>query len=384
LASAAAIAVVPANPSHDHVLASFFREAWNSDSSARKVSEARAAAAATNTTDRGQPFPTVVAVQGERVIGYCSTLPLTIWDGHQERTGYWIKGLMVLPPFRRGPLGFLLLQSLTRQLPLAAAVTVHPASRRLFGALGYRDGGAIPNFLHPLSLGRLLRRVDPELVRNPAKGRSLPVALRAVQAMGLATGLGRIGEFMLQARAVTRARPRNLEVHVGPAPEGNDLNELWSRTRMEMAPSPVRDSAALLSRYGAGGLDEPYRYVTVLQQNRVVAVAVVRRPRPESDPRLHGLRVATVSDIMFDPRHPVAGQAALRGARTAAKEMRADAILTTASHSGCIRVLQRSGYLRVPANIHFFLRDTAGVSELAAELGRWWLTRGDGHSDETF
>jgi hypothetical protein len=46
--------------------------------------------------------------------------------------------------------------------------------------------------------------------------------------------------------------------------------------------------------------------------------------------------------------------------------------------------VRRAGYLRVPGNIHFFVRDTSPVRPWPESRDAWWLTRGDGFSDETF
>jgi hypothetical protein len=112
---------------------------------------------------------------------------------------------------------------------------------------------------------------------------------------------------------------------------------------------------------------------------------VLRRPSEDGDPRLRGVRVATLADLLFRPSDPAAGLAVLGAAERLAREQGADAILCSAPHATLGRLLRRQGYLPLPGNVHFFVRDVTGEPPaLAARLEEWWLTRGDGESDEAF
>src|SRR5439155_21678415 len=100
-------------------------------------------AASENRAAPGEVPPVAIVLDGSRVLGYCGSIPHRLWDGVAERPAYWVKGLMVLPEYSRGPIGFLVVKQLATQLTRATALVVAPAARRLFSALGYTDLGAV-------------------------------------------------------------------------------------------------------------------------------------------------------------------------------------------------------------------------------------------------
>ena len=124
-----------------------------------------------------------------------------------------------------------------------------------------------------------------------------------------------------------------------------------------------------------------YRFVTVREDDRLVAVGVIRRPNPEGDPRLRGIQVATIADALYPLDQPRIGLALLAAAERAAREVGADAILSSASAKAFRALTRRRAYLRAPGNVHFFTKDPAETCSMPDELSAWWLTRGDGESD---
>src|SRR5688572_14507449 len=98
-------------------VAGFFREVWDPAATADSVLRGRAESAATNPVEPGLAPPSILALQGERVIGFVGSLPARFWNGGEELPGYWIKGLMVLPEFQGGPIGFLVLREAARRIP---------------------------------------------------------------------------------------------------------------------------------------------------------------------------------------------------------------------------------------------------------------------------
>jgi hypothetical protein len=130
-----------------------------------------------------------------------------------------------------------------------------------------------------------------------------------------------------------------------------------------------------------------YEAVSVYRRTgkrELVAVAVVRACSDSPDPRLRGIRVATVADVLFRPDDPAAGLAALAGAERIARRMGADAILCSTSHPAITSALRRRAYLRLPGNVHLMLRDPTGTAGLPLTVDAWWLMRGDASSDEAF
>jgi hypothetical protein len=110
----------------------------------------------------------------------------------------------------------------------------------------------------------------------------------------------------------------------------------------------------------------------------------VRRWTETPDPRLHGIKVATLADILFRADEPAAGLAALAGAERLARRMGADALLCSAAHPVLTSVLRHRAYLRLPANVHLMIRDPKRTAGLPLRVEEWWLTRGDANSDDAF
>jgi hypothetical protein len=136
-------------------------------------------------------------------------------------------------------------------------------------------------------------------------------------------------------------------------------------------------------RYDAAR-DAEYRVVTVRERGALVAWAVVRRPNDAGDPRLRGVRVATLSELLFPPDRPALGLAALRGAERAAREVDADAIVATGAPPALAALLPRRAWVRIPGNVHLLVRDPAGAAGLPAALDAWWVSRGYSHKDDAF
>jgi hypothetical protein len=148
----------------------------------------------------------------------------------------------------------------------------------------------------------------------------------------------------------------------------------------------VRNGSFLSWRYDAPA-GTAYEAVAVRErtgEKRLVAIAVVRRWRDNSDQRLRGIRLATLSDILFRADEPLAGLAALAGAERMARRMGADAILCSAAHPALTSALRRRAYLRAPGNVHLMLRDPTQAAALPQQVDSWWVTRGDASSDDVF
>ncbi len=377
------ITVVAADDSHAAALAVFFREAWGTEGTAAGVREARARAAVENPVDPGVHPPTFLVLKGERVIGYCTSLPNRLWDGRTERGAYWAKGLMVLPEFRNGPIGFMVLKALTRAFRIGTSVTVAPASKRLFGSLGYTDFGAMPNFLLPLDVGAIASRLDVALL---GLGR-LPTWAPGVLAMAQRTGLARLGGTlagaMFGAAVAVRGRTR-FAVELDATPSEDDLDALWQRCRAELGGAPVRDADYWTHRYARDHEGRRYRFAAVREQGTLVGLAVLREPSGDGDPRLRGVRVVSFSDALFMPSREDVAIGVLTAARRQARRMGAHALLCSASHRAFVGALRSQWYVPLAGTIHFLLRDTESGPGWPATLDAWWLTRGDGYSDDSF
>ena len=385
LTATSRIQAVVATDEHADAIATFYRETWGEPVTADSILAGRRSAAADNVAAPGEVPPVAIVLEGDRVIGHYASIPYRIWDGVTESPAHWIKGLMVVPEYRNGPVGYLVVKTLTAQLPLATALVVAPAARRLLSAFGYSDLGAIPNYVRPLRPGRLARRLDvAELA--PALPRWVSAGVGVAQRVGLAGLAGGAAGIALDLIATATRRPA-ARLDIGCAsepPSGEELDEVWARARSTFAASPVRNGRYLRWRFSAAATGEPYLFVTARDGARLVGIAVLRRPRAISDRRLHGLRVATISDVVFPSRRAEVGLALLGGVERAARAAEADAILCTTSQRALARLLRRQAYLRLPGNVHFLLRDGTGNGRWPQDLASWGLARGDGDADEVF
>jgi len=372
--------IVAATDAHAAELAAFYATVWDAEGSAADVAAARAAAAERNLVDPGQAPPTFLAMQGGRVLGHVSTTSIRIWDGRTALRAYWIRDLMVLPEYRNGPLGFGLLKEAAAHLERSAVLTIVPASRRLFGALGYEDLGAISHFLRPLAPGRLLSRLDVERLDPGDLPRWIEGALRFGRRTGLASLAGAFGGVALRAAtAAARVSAMGVREREGwPSDPTTHLDRLWETARVSVGASVVRDGAYLLQKYGFPSEGGDHHWVGVWKRDVLRGVAVIRPPGEEGDSPLPGIRVATIEDILVEP-DGAACLGLLGAVERRARSFDADGIVARMSSARLRSSLRLQGYVRVSGNVHFFIRDVSpSEPRLRGPLTDWWLTRGDG------
>jgi hypothetical protein len=382
-AGAGAVEVVRVADRHIPQLANFIRQVWDPNANPDTVRRAREASAAENPAAGGTPPATFLLLSGDRAIGHVGTIPIRLWYGCRAWPAHWVKGLMVLPEHRNGPVGFMVLKEATKHLDCALAMVVEVAPRRLFGALGFTDLGPLPNYLRVLRPARILQRLDLERIKLGATSRRLaPLVgflrrsdLAALAGYALGAGIG------LVTATVGRSR-RALRAEYPPRLDRDEVSRLWDAVRSALPACPVRDGAYLGWRYDAGP-SAPYRLALVREGEALVGLSIVRRPSAEPDPRLGDARVAVISDLLFHPERQDVGLAALAAAETLARDLEADALLCSASHAAVSGALRRRAYFPLPGNVHVLVRrlpEGAGAPTLA----EWWLTRGDSNADDVF
>ncbi len=379
------MSVVRVEEEHVPLLAEFYRRVWDPDATPEGVLRARRQAAERNQAEPGIAPPTVLLLLHGEAVGHVTTIPCRLWDGTSERPGYWIKGLMVLPEHRRGPVGYLVLKEAVRRLSdfPTMGMVVAPEARALFEALGYRDLGPLRNSLRLLHPGRVVRRVDLRALgvadRLPKAGLR---AARALQASPLAA-VG--GAFLRLGIGLWSGVAGRASLSVGAAsslPNADWLERAWGELRGAVAAAPARSGTGAHARFGDEEHDE-YAPVT-LERKGGLGYAVVRRPRAEGDRRLNGIRVATLSELVVSPRRPAAVLGLLAAAERRALALGADALLVTTSHASLRPLLRRRAYFPFPGNIHLLLRPAPGLPSLPSALDQWWLMRGDSAADDVF
>jgi GNAT superfamily N-acetyltransferase len=373
-------------PENAEAVAGFFRKVWNKDATGEEVRRARAEAARSNPATSGADVPAVVYLHEGTVIGHLGTIPVKFWNGNTETAAHWLKGFMVLPEHQNGPVGFAVLKELLKHVDVSGAMVVGLPARRLFKAVGFVDCGVIPNYICVLNPARVAKSIDVASL-----GLGLPPwlhrSVRATQTAGVASAAGAAGGFALRALRVlsVKSSPDLYTDLSGSVPQ-QAVNALWSTARSSIAGAAVRDGAFLSWRYSPSS-EGAYEAVGVYEragEKRLVAVAVVRRWSNSTDPRLRGIKVATLSDILFRPDDRAAGLAAIAGAERAARRMGADAILCSAAHPSITSLLRAHTYFRLPGNVHLMVRDVKATLKLPPSVDAWWVTRGDGQADELF
>jgi GNAT superfamily N-acetyltransferase len=354
----ASVVAVRIDHNHQAALARFFHEAW---------------AAPPPALDPAAPAFALL-VDG-RMVGYVGTIPVRFHAGGRDYPGHWMKGFMVLPEYRNGAVGFLVLKRALQELPVTGSLSVAAPARRLFTATGFRELGTLSNQITLLRPRRVFSIIDP-VALGLARPRLVGPALRVARRIGAAALAGiTVGALLGLWRLVTRLDTAALRLATAP-PKPEAIDRLWQQLRDRIPAGVVRDGRHF-SRYGTG-----YRFVTVHEGPRLEGVAVIRTPRSDGDPRLRGLRIAVLSDILVDPANRQVQRAILRAAEAAAHDAGADALLCSASHSSLRRLLSHQGYLPFPGNVALLARGLP--EETCPTIDAWWLTRGDGHADEVF
>lgn len=383
------ITTVIATEDHAEPIAAFYRAVWDNRATTESVLAAMRLGAVQNVAVPRELAPIALVFAGTKIVGYCGSIPQRLWDGAAERPAYWVKGLMVLPEFRNGPIGYLAVKELTNRLACATVLTVAPAARRLFAALGYRDLGAVHNWVRPLRPGAIANQLDLEAIGLSDMPRWIGTGVRFAQRSGAAAVLAEAAGVVIEVvSSFARVTASRFETTVGVVPSRGELDELWVNSRSSLKASPVRDGNYLVTRFDPQSDREqsvsPYRFIATRERGRLASVAALRKPRTTPDARLGTIRVATISDLVFPLAKPDVGLATLGAVAKAARASGADAVTCMTSHPGLGRLLTRQGYLRLGGNVHFFLRDVNGPEHWPTDLSSWWLARGDGESDATF
>jgi hypothetical protein len=272
---------------------------------------------------------------------------------------------------------------LLRRLTGVALINVrqlHLLARHLLYSLCHlQDFGQLPNFVRILRPARVLRRLDlgasglsvgPEWARKAAGLVQLP---GIAQLCGAAAGAGFKGWTLLQpsGRDITALAPQAID----PA----EADALWARASAGLAAAPLRDFAHIRARYISKG--DTYTALLCRGGDGLEGFAMLRRPRESGDSRLRGIRMATLSDLLYPPERPEIGLRLLAAAERAAHDLGADALLCSASHGRVPPLLRRRGYVRLGGNVHFMARPD-GYSLDGLDLASWWLMRADGEADD--
>ncbi len=375
--------VVRYGPEHLPALTEFYRDIWDAEATEARVAGSRALAAARNPVSPGEEVPTYLLMQGSRALGHLSTIPVQVQALGATRPGYWFIGFMVRPEHRNGPIGYLMLKEASKELELTLSLTVAAPSIRLFKAVGFSELGVVPNYLRLLRPDRVLRRIDLAAVGLGGLPNLLQQSVKLFQRPGFAELAGYGARAGLAAWSGLNGPWRTGVGRAEGAAPADALDAMWQSIGPNLPNLAVRDGRYLGHRYPVGD-DHPYEAVRLVAAGRVRGVAYVRRPRADGDSRLRGIRIATLSDLVFDPSRPADGLDLLAGAERLARRMGSDALLVSGSDRRLPAVLKRRGYLKFPGNLVFLVKDNRRELPGESRLGDWWVSRGDMNADSVF
>ncbi|WP_331049931.1 hypothetical protein [Gemmatimonas sp.] len=376
------IRCVAASTEHAAGLAEFFRINWGAQTTPDEVVRSMETSAAENVAEPGRIPPATIAVRGGEVLAYCGSIPTQFRLCGSTQSAYWAKGLWVLEQYRGGPLGYMVLKEFSASVEIAAALTVDPASRRLFEGLGYQNLGTLPNLVQPVSFERLGRHMRGIVERQA----NLPSVVRRGARVVDTLGIGRAGGMMADAMVwmLRAVRPSRYEVAMAPDITDDALHHLWDRSRDAAPASPVRDAHALRTRYQLGMPKSEYFPIVARREGELVGLAIMKRPKAMPDGRLGGVSAASLSDILALPNQPGLDAALLDGCYGAARAEGAAAIVFSPALQRWRDSARRLGYFAMPGNVHFLLKHPAAAGTVPGVLNQWHLTRGDAESDASF
>jgi hypothetical protein len=365
-------------------IAEFFRAAsWDRNATAEGTRNMFRSLAAENPFDPGKGPPTVGVFVGARLAGFVTSIPTRFWNGREYAPAHWLKGYWVLEEYRNGPIAFLLLKEMLKQVGLAASMPAALGARQLSTALGMKDLGAVRDYIEPIRPARILRQLDIERFEHLNRlsrpmsfavkvGRIAPVAY-------IAGALGSLGLAVVRLRGAFAARGLTTQL-AERLPEPAALDSLWSRAQLPLSSSATRSGVYLRWRYERGTSGQ-YRFASVWRAADLVGLAVLAHPLRPDDSRIAGLGIGSIVDLVLDPDCSGALPGVLAVARTWATTAKYDAILLTASRRALRGPLLRAGYLPMPGNIHLLVRDPGGKYGLSTDLDAWMVTRGDAWGD---
>lgn len=375
----AALRILTLSEADEPALQAFYREGYGGSGTHSKA----VAPAGGCPFTAGVPAPIAGVYDGAQIVGHLGSIPTEFWDGTRQVPAYWLKGFLVLERLRNGPIGFLLAKHMSKVAPLSGVMVVAPAARRLFAALGYKDMGALPNYVTIVRPVKVLRVLDLDQLGLGSLPGWLRIAMRAARIAPLAwLGGGAVRCALALLDGINRLTCLGLRTEVlSQPPPAVEIDALWERQRTGLDFGAARSGGYIHWRYAQQSAGR-YQFLAIRRGAVLAALVVVRRPERTDDPRLAGLQVGLVVDLVADPADAHSLTAALLAARAWARRAVCDAVLLTISHRGIARLATRLGYARLSGNVHFLLRTPAGSIAPPKDMQGAWLTRGDAWGDD--
>lgn len=371
----------------EKALARFINYFWPSDSSrshgALEFSDERHE----SHTQRRKDSPTIVALRNEDVIGHIASIPVQLSIRSATTAAHWMVGFMVLPEYRNGLIGPLLIKKVNEVISVAMSIHVEETVLRIMRGLGWQHVGIIPQYVRVLNGHGLIQNVQfSKLSFLNMRSRIMDSCLRLFASHLLVRHT--VGYFLqlmiyMFALATTLVRRPHKGLIVNEEYEFNkSFDDFWNIVSPQFESLVVRDQAYLRARYG-----ERLNNYTLLVHRRngnLEGFCIIKVKHFNDDPRVRSLRIGTIVDCLFDPRNPEVLDALISDSVQRFLCQKVDVILCSASHHAVQNALVRNAFIKIPGSLNMAYYDRDGVIAQPPPLSSWHLMRGDSDADGNF
>jgi hypothetical protein len=329
--------------------------------------------------------PTFVFLKDEKVIGHVTTIPVQLSIPSGVKAAHWIVGFMVLPEYRSGLVGPLLIKEVNRVLDCAMSLHVEPPVLRILTGLKWVHKGVLPQYLRVMNARGVLANIQPltvEAVSAGGRGSFLRLYLRSrfVRLIGSA-GLALGQRLWWGMNCLARLKPTQADLQWEEAFD-DSYTHLWQSVAGQLGATLVRDRAALESRYG--GKIEGYRLLTCRRNGKLHGYCIVKLKQFVNDQRMGNMKLGTIVDCLYDPREPSVLHGLVAHVAQWARQEGVDALLCTASLKSLGQGLLRNGFFTIPGNLNFAYQNRSPLELEEISLDNWHLMRGDSDADQNF
>jgi len=329
--------------------------------------------------------PTFVFLKDEKVIGHVTTIPVQLSIPSGVKAAHWIVGFMVLPEYRSGLVGPLLIKEVNRVLDCAMSLHVEPPVLRILTGLKWVHKGVLPQYLRVMNARGVLANIQPltvEAVSAGGRGSFLRLYLRSrfVRLIGSA-GLALGQRLWWGMNCLARLKPTQADLQWEEAFD-DSYTHLWQSVAGQLGATLVRDRAALESRYG--GKIEGYRLLTCRRNGKLHGYCIVKLKQFVNDQRMGNMKLGTIVDCLYDPREPSVLHGLVAHVAQWARQEGVDALLCTASRKSIGQGLLRNGFFTIPGNLNFAYHSRSPLELEEISLDNWHLMRGDSDADQNF
>lgn len=334
-----------------------------------------------------QAAPTFLFLKEEKVIGHVATIPVRLSTVSGVVSAHWIVGFMVLPEYRNGLVGPLLIKEVNRVLDCALSLHVEAPVLRILTGLQWVHKGVLPQYLRVLNAEEVMKNLQLSSTGSMGPDAKRWVSLlRSQRGNAFSRWIGSIGLAygqMLWSGLTFLLRAARVQAEVREE-HGFDesYTELWQSVAGQFQAAIVRDQASLQARFGRR-LDR-YRLLACRQGNRLMGYCILKMKSFSNDLRMMNMKVGTIVDCLYDPAVPSILQSLMTHASQCFERENAHVILCTASLRSIRRVLLTNGFFRIPGNLNFAYHNRLPTAIDQVSIECWHLMRGDSDADQNF